>query len=66
MKGLSGIVETIRVRKDDLQLILDGLDEHWVTYPEHQPAIERLQQAVDTPRLPIEEWIEWDSLIVRS
>lgn len=36
----------VRVRRGDLQLILDGLDEHWITCPGHQPAIERLRQAV--------------------
>lgn len=40
------MTEMITVRKDDLQLLLSGLDEHWITYPEHRLAIERLHQTM--------------------
>jgi aminoglycoside phosphotransferase family enzyme len=37
------------VRKDDLQLILNGLDKHRITLTKYRVALERLQQVIDGP-----------------
>jgi hypothetical protein len=43
-------MDYIPVRKDDLQLLLDGLDEYWQTLPGHQPVLKRIKLAIDRNR----------------
>lgn len=43
----------ITVDRDDLALILTGLDDYWRSLPEHWPAVERLQRTVLIARCPV-------------
>lgn len=43
-------MKTVSVCKDDLELVLDGLYEYWITkLPEYKPAIERLRKEIGMP-----------------
>jgi len=46
-------VNEITISRDDLALILTGLDDYWRSIPENQPVVERLAKMVLVAHCPV-------------